>query len=102
MILENLGAGLPLIVAVVPLNQIRIDLCDLAESGQLASLAGALQRAAEHCVEGQAVEAFTQPSRIAFAALGERDISEAGVLTADGPRRFAMPGQIDSGKCFAQ
>jgi hypothetical protein len=72
-----------------------------SESGQLTSPHGALQRAGKYFRKGQSAQPFPQPLGIAFPALRERQISEAGVLTGNRPRRFAVPRQVDGGESLA-
>src|SRR5262249_32487209 len=84
-----------LVLAVVPLNEVRIYVSRRAQAGQFAGPPCPLEGAREYPGESQALEPFPQAAGIALAALGERDVGQAGVLAVDSPRRLAVAGQVD-------
>src|SRR6185503_5450100 len=94
----DLGAAPPLVRAVVPLDQVLVDLGRGAEPRQLAGAGGALQRAREHPGEGQAAQAVAEPARVTLSALGQREIGQPRVLAGDAPGGLAVPGEMGGGK----
>src|SRR6185436_11403189 len=85
--LENLSRRQAVVIAVVPFDQVGIDLCHGAEAGQFAGAFGPLQRAGEDVCEGPTAQMLAEPAGLAFAALGEWDVGQAGV-----PSRFRPSG----------
>ena len=72
-----------------------IDFSPLAETGQLASLPGALERARQNQCEGLLGQYRLQQFGHLSAILRERNIGDAGVLPAQTPFRLAMPDEIN-------
>lgn len=66
-----------------------------------------LKRAGEHVGEGgglgkgHAVESLAEAAGVAYAALRQRQVGEAGVPVGNGPCRLAVAGQVDGGQGFA-
>src|SRR5580692_9860683 len=89
------------VFAVVPFEQIAIDFSARAEACQLASAHRTLQRAGEDSIETQTLQPIAQPASVALAAVGQRQIGKASVLSRDTPRGLAMPGEINDGQYFA-
>src|SRR5262249_15976019 len=96
--LADLRRSLPLVVAIVPFDEVGVYPRPGTETGQLTRPTGPLQWAGEDVREGQALQSFAQLEGVAFAALGERQVGQAGVLARDGPRRLAVAGQVDRRK----
>src|SRR5262249_6283581 len=90
-----------LVAPVVPLEQIRVDLGQIAEAGPLAGVGRALERAGEDPGELASLEATAQRIGRARAGLGQGQIGQAGVLAGQGPGRPTVPGEIEDGKSFA-
>ena len=63
----DVGARPPLVVAVVPLEQVVAKLRPVAEAGELAGLPGAAERAAEDAVELDGGERLAEPARLLLA-----------------------------------
>ena len=81
----NLFRGQALVVAVVPFLEVAIDFGPLPQTGELAGLAGTLKGARENSSEGHLRKNRRQESRHRSAILRERDIRDAGVLSAQAP-----------------
>src|SRR5262249_44133707 len=96
--LADIGRLLAFIVSVIPLDEIRIHLSLRAKAGQLASSPGGLQRTGQHLGKSQPLEPPAEAAGVAFAAFGERNVGQTGVLARNGPFRFAVAGQVDSGE----
>jgi len=84
-----------LILAVVPLDEVAIDFGARGEARELAGPAGALQRAGEDAGEIESFEPLAETPGVTFAAPGQRQIGEAGVLSTEGPCRLAVAGKVD-------
>src|SRR6266581_767460 len=91
----DVGGAPALIVAVIPLLQIRDDLAGVAKARQLARPAGPPQRAHEDLGKSHAVEPLTQAHGVVLTVRRERDIRPARVLTGERPGRLTMPCQVD-------
>ena len=76
----NFRRATTLVFTVVPLEQIAIDLGRGSEAGQLAGAGSALQWAGEDLGKGEALQPLAEPSRVAFAAFGQREIGKSRVL----------------------
>jgi len=88
--LSNVYWALSLVVAVVPLREVRFDFRNLTQPGQLTRSPCTLQRAGEHAAELHSVEPFCQPAGVLFALLGKRDVGSAGMLAGERPSGFAV------------
>src|SRR5271157_2234749 len=86
------------ILAVVPLQQVRVYLRDGAKPCQFTSLPRALQGTAKHFVERQTFQTFAELRCISFAAPGQRKIGPSSILARYGPGRFTVAGQKDDRK----
>src|SRR6185436_9896547 len=98
---EDLGGAASFVGAVVPFDEVAIDLRHATKARKLAGPGCALQRAREYLRERQSAQALAEAPRILLAALRQRDVGQTGVLTGQAPRSFAMAGQIDGGQRFA-
>src|SRR5213079_122975 len=98
----NLDGSKTFIIAVVPFDQIGIDLGCRAEARWFTRSNGALQRTGEHFGENQSSQALPQPLGVEFAATGQRQIGKPRMLARDAPGGFAMARQIDYGKNFGR
>src|SRR5262245_39797424 len=70
----DLGAGATLVAAVVPLDEVAIDLGRRPEARERAGARGALQGAGEDLAEGEALQAAADPPRVLLPALSQRQI----------------------------
>src|SRR5437762_1043309 len=96
----NLHRSETFVLAVVPFNQIGIDLRCGPEAGQFAGASGALQGTREDLREGQSGESFAEPAGIAFATLGQRQIGKPRMLTGKAPGGLAVADEINHWKNF--
>jgi hypothetical protein len=87
-----------LVLAIVPLQEITVDLRNLGEPRQFTRTFGALQRAAKHLVEGQSLQSLAESTCIALASFGKWKVSESGVLARQTPSRFAVACEINDRK----
>src|SRR2546422_5440027 len=94
----DIGAGPTFIRAVVPLDEIGLDLRRGAEASQLARPDRPLQGTGEHRGEGQSLQPLSEPESLGFAVPGQWHVGQARVLTRDGPGRLTVPRQIREGK----
>ena len=95
----QVGRARPLELAVVPLDEVVVDHRSLAHPGQLAGLAGPLQRAGEHRRLGGVRERGEERGELAGPALAlgvEREIGAPGVPAIGGPLRLAVADQQDA------
>src|SRR5215470_5018403 len=90
-----------LVAPVVPLEQIRVDLRQIAEAGPLAGVGGALERAGEDPSEVASLETTAQRVGLALACLGQGQIGQARMLAGEGPGRLTVPGKIENRQPFA-
>src|SRR2546425_6261126 len=97
----DVGAGATFIRAVVPLDEIALDLRRGAEASQLARPDRPLQGTGEHRGEGQSLQPLSEPESLGFAVPGQWHVGQARVLTRDGPGRLTVPRQIREGKRVA-
>ena len=98
----DFGAPAALVFAIVPLDEVRVDLGHGAKPGQLACLACALQWTGEYFCESQPLETFTESPSRALALLGEWEVSQPSMLARQGPSGFTVSRQIDYGKIVFQ
>src|SRR5450755_3789638 len=78
--LANIHRALSLVVAVVPLREIRFDFRKLTQPGQLACSPCTLQRTGEYAAELHRAESFCQLAGVLFALFGKRNVGPAGML----------------------
>ncbi len=83
----------PLEAAVVPLDQVRIDLRDRPEAGQLAGPRGALQRAGEDAGEGESPQPLAELAGAFLTGLVQRDVGAAGALVESRSRPCRRAGR---------
>src|ERR1700677_122515 len=92
-------AGLaPLVVAVVPFEQVRIGLGGVAESSQCAGASRALKGTGENPIKLEPLKTLVEPSGLAFALCRERNIRASRMLAACAPFGFAVADEIDARK----
>src|SRR5262245_13593467 len=96
----DLGGAPPLILAVVPLDQIRINFSHSPEAGQLAGPGRALQGTGIYPGELQAAQSFPELTGVAFAALGQWQVGQPRMLAREAPGRLTVPGQINDRQLF--
>src|SRR6516164_1675544 len=89
------------ILAIVPLDQVGIDLGYTAKSGQLAGASRALQGTGEDLGKSQSTQPLAEGAGITFAAFGQGQVGPAGVLPGQAPGGLAVPRQVDNRKQFA-
>ena len=81
------------VLAVIPLQQILIQLECAGESRELTGLSRALQRTAKHLREGVWLQARLQIRRVPLALRSQCNVSQPRVLTTARPLGFAVPDQ---------
>src|SRR5262245_21902754 len=96
----DLDAPSTFVGAVIPFGEVGLDLRRGAEPRQLASPDRAVQGAREHQGEAQSSEPLSEVSGLRLASGGQGDVAHARVLAGEGPRRFAMPCEVDDGKWY--
>jgi hypothetical protein len=92
---DDLSRSAPLVLAVVPLDQIRIDLRNVSIAGERAGPERALQGAAKDLSKLQLSEPLSEVTRGPFSALSQGQIRPPGMLPREAPGRLTMSGQID-------
>ncbi len=93
---SDLGGGQPLVVAVVPLEQVRAHLRLGAEPAQLARFARAQRRADEHQRESATARSrAASAARCRAAAVGERDVGAPGVPAVEAPLGLGVAHEHD-------
>ena len=90
----NLRGRDPFVLAVIELAK-QWRLAQVGEAGDLGGAQGALERARENGVEGQAAQSRTQGPGLSFALGGEGKVGDACVLAGEAPFGLAVPGEID-------
>jgi hypothetical protein len=87
----------PLPAAVVPFDEVGIDLGDCPKARQFTRLRGTLQGTGEHADKGESPQSLTQLTRMLLAAFIQRQVGSTRVLVGVRPRRIAMPGEVELG-----
>src|ERR1700733_1513982 len=95
---EDFAGLAPLVVAVIPFEQVGIDLCGVAEPGERAGAGRALKGTGEYPVKLEPLKTLVEASRLAFALFREANIRASRMLAARAPFGFAMADKIDTGK----
>ena len=95
---EDFAALAPLVVAVVPFEQVRIKLGGVAKPSQRAGASRTLKGTGENPIKLEPLKALVEPSGFAFALFRQRNIRASGMLTACAPFGFAMADEIDARK----
>src|ERR1700722_19864971 len=95
---KDFAALAPLVVAVIPFEQVGIKLGGVAESSERASASRTLKGTGENPVKLESLEALAEPSGLAFALFCERDIRASRMLAACAPFGFAVADEIDARK----
>src|SRR4029450_12396501 len=68
----DFGSASPLVIAIVPFDQITATFGHGSKAGQLAGAPGTLQRAGKHLAKTQFTQPFFEPARIALATFCQR------------------------------
>ena len=97
----NLLCSPALILAVVPFEQLAINLGKRSKAGQLAGPCCTLQRASKNLGEAECFQPLSQTESVTLAALSERQISNSRVLARQAPGRLTMPGEVNHWRHFA-
>src|SRR5262249_17465082 len=97
-LLADLRGRFPLVVAVVPPDEVRVRRGRGAQPGPPTRAPGTLQGAGENGGERPAFEALAESAGVLLAAFGQRDVGQTGVLARDGPGRLAVARQVDHGQ----
>src|SRR5262245_37242001 len=97
----NLRGAQPLVLSVVPLDQIAVHFGRGAETGQFAGASGALQGAGKDLRKGQSRQPFPKSAGVALAALSQRQIRQPGMLAGEAPGSLAMSREINRLQTFA-
>ncbi len=90
----NIICTQPLIIAVVPLRQVRLNFPNCIQSGQLTCSPCALERTGEHMTEPHAPKALGQFAGVPFALLCQRNVGSTRMLAGERPRCFPVSNQI--------
>ena len=90
----NIHGTQSFVVAVIPLREVRVDLGDSAESGQLTSPPRSLSRAGQHLSKLDVPEARSKLLRPLLAALGQWNVCATGMLAGERPLGFAVSNKI--------
>ena len=91
----DLLARQPLTLAVIPLDEIRVDNCSIREAGDLAGLSRPLQRADEHRGEAETGEPGEERRSLRPTLLGQRQVRASGVSFLAAPRGLAVAHDDD-------
>jgi hypothetical protein len=94
----NVDTTAAFILAIIPLDEVRIYIGDGAKPSQFTSLARPLEWASEHSYESQSFETLSESSRRMFATLSEGEVREPSVLARQTPGGFTVARQINYGK----
>jgi hypothetical protein len=94
-LLPDLRGRDPLVLPVVPLDQVVGQLGALAHAGQPAGLDGSVERAREHALERKAGEGIAQQLGLAPPLVRQRDVGAARVAQVTAPLRLAVASQQD-------
>jgi len=92
---KNFKGAAALVLAIIPLDQIVVLLRHRIETREGAGPNGALQRAREYRGKREPPQPLSQPPRVAFAAFGQRQIGEPGMLTGKTPSRLAVSCEVN-------
>src|ERR1700677_2485175 len=95
---EDFAGLAPLVVAVIPFEQVGIDLGGVAEPGECAGAGRPLKGTGEDPIKLEPPKTLVEPSRLAFALFREGNIRASRMLAARAPFGFAMADKIDTGK----
>jgi hypothetical protein len=79
---QDFAAFAPLLVAVIPFEQVGIKLGDVAEPSERASAGGPLKRTGENPVKLEPLEALVESPSFAFALFREGDVRASRMLAA--------------------
>ncbi len=88
--LPDLGSGKAFIIAVVPLDEVGLDLSLSSVSGKAAGFFRALQRTGEHKSKRALFQPLFDSQRLSFTVWRQRDIGQARVGTGKAPGRLSV------------
>ena len=91
--LANIHRAQSLILAVVPLREVRFNFRKVTKPGQLARSPCTLQGTSEHAAELYSAEPFCQLAGILFALFNQRNVGSTGMLARERPSGFAVSHQ---------
>jgi hypothetical protein len=92
----NVPKHQPLVLPVIPLDEVGIDRRDCSKTGEFASSRGALKGAGEDGCESESPQSVTELTRSILADGVQGDVGPAGALSGIGPGRVAVPGEEQS------
>src|SRR5229473_125231 len=96
----DLRSASTLVFAVVPFEQVAINIGLGAEASQFACAGCTPQRTGKYPGETPSPELFPKLVGVALAAVGQRQIGQSGVLARETPRGLTVPCEVNDGKCF--
>src|SRR5437899_1070766 len=88
-------------IAVVPLDQVAIDVGYRTKPRQFTGSSRALQRTRQHFRENRSGQPFSKTSGVALAAFRQRQIGKSCMLTRDTPGSLPVARQINYRNNFA-
>ena len=88
--LADIRRALSLIVAIVPLHEVRFDFRNLTQSGQHTCSPCTLQRTGEHVAELHSAESFCELAGVLFAFFVKRNVGSTRMLAGERPSRFTV------------
>ena len=91
--LANIRRAQSLVLAVVPLGEVRFDFRKVTQPGQLACSPCTLQGTSEYAAERHSAEPLCQIAGVLFALFNQRDIGSTGMLAGERPSGFAVSHQ---------
>ena len=97
----NFHRPTPLIITVIPFDQVGFDPRLIVKPGQFAGSGRPLQRTRQPPVKRYTFKPVTKAARVALAARRQGQIGQPGVLPGKTPGRFTVSGEINDGKVFA-
>ena len=98
MLCMNLHRSKPLVIAVVPLDEIAVHFGSAAKAGQFACSTRALHWAFENPSEIQPCQPFPKPHGVLFPAFSQRQVGQTGMLSGETPGCFTVSREIDHGE----
>src|SRR5262245_17064701 len=93
-VFQDVAGKRPLPAAVVPLDEVGIDLGDCSKAGQYTRFRGTPQGTGEHADEGEPPQSLTQLTRMLLAAFIQRQVGSTRVLVGVRPCRIAVTGEV--------